>query len=94
MRALAPDLDPIIDDLIGGCHVLQQMMAGSAGQSFQVTDVDDSLSGALERLRAAHLTPSADAGELRDIFGVVESLSLIAQGLTQVDRALSGAAHH
>lgn len=94
MRALAPDLDPIIDDLIGGCHVLQQMMAGSAGQSFQVTDVDDSLSGALERLRAAHLTPSADAGELRDIFGVVESLSLIAQGLTQVDRALSGASHH
>jgi len=93
-RALAPDLDPVIDDLISGCHVLQQMMAGASPERFPVAGVDGDLSGALERLRATHLTPSADAAELRDIFGVVESLSLIAQGLTQADHALTGLTHH
>jgi len=42
-------------------------------------------------LRAAHLTPAADARELRALFGVIESLSLIAQGLAAAGKALASA---
>lgn len=93
-RALAGDLDPVIDALIARCTRLQKMVEGSTPAFSAVddtVDVDADLSAALERLRAAHLTPAADAAELRDLFGVVESLSLVGQGLAHAEGALLGA---
>ena len=57
-----------------------------------LSGIDDALSGALETLRAAHLTPAADAAELRDVFAAVEALSLVASGLAHADVALASVA--
>jgi hypothetical protein len=105
-RALAPDLDPVFDHLVRTCRGLQAALSGASmselpsrlpedtGDALAGLSVDDVLSTALEHLRAAHLTPAADAAELRDVFGLVESLSLVAQGLAQADRALAPQPQH
>lgn len=93
--ALAPDLDPVFDALVGACV---DMRARVEGRDASVPDrpglsgIDDALSGALETLRAAHLTPAADAAELRDVFAAVEALSLVASGLAHADVALASVA--
>ena len=97
--ALAPDLDPVFDVLDRACSDLRERIEGrttpvSESDRTQLSGVDDSLSAALETLRAAHLTPAAGAAELRDLFAAVEALSLVAGGLTRADVALDPAARH
>lgn len=92
--ALAPDLDPVFDVLTAACATLRARIEGRNASAWDPPDlsgVDGTLSAALENLRAAHLTPAADAVELRDLFAVVEALSLVADGLTRADVALASA---
>lgn len=88
MVALAPDVDPVVDDLVAACAALRERMQGRRTDAPDLAAIDTTLSTALERLRAAHLTPAADAAELRDLFAVVEALSLVAVGLTRAEAAL------
>lgn len=93
--ALAPDLDPVFDALVGACADLRARIEGreaSAPEPLDLSGIDGSLSAALEALRAAHLTPAADAAELRDVFAAVEALSLVASGLARADVALASTA--
>ena len=93
--ALAPDLDPVFDALLGACAALRVRVEGPDGSTPEPPDlsgIDAALSGALETLRAAHLTPAADAAELRDVFAAVEALSLVASGLARADVALASTA--
>jgi hypothetical protein len=86
--ALAPDAMPVIDDLVAACVSLRDRLAGGTGPLRSLTHVDADLSAALEKLRSTHLTPAADAAELRALFAAVEALSLIASGLARADEAL------
>jgi uncharacterized membrane protein YccC len=88
MQVLAPDLRAIIDSLVTACEGLRAVLTDPGASARHLGDVDAELSASLERLRAAHLTPAAQAGELRDLFAAVEALSLIASGLARVDAAL------
>ena len=93
--ALAPDLGPVIDVLVGACADLRARVEGRDAPASEPSDlagIDDALSAALETLRAAHLTPAADAAELRDVFAAVEALSLVASGLARADVALASTA--
>lgn len=69
-------------------------MGKGAGGGLDLGGVDAALSAALEGLRSTHLTLAADATELRDLFAVVEALSLIASGLARADVALGSPARH
>lgn len=89
MAAMAPGVDPVIEILVTACTALRARMTGGTTPSPGLADVDAALSEALEHLRAAHLTPAADATELRDLFAVVEALSLVAMGLTRAEGALT-----
>ncbi len=92
LRVIAPQLRSVLDELGAVCAAIASMLTGgSVGSVLLPGDVDHRLSVALEELRAAHLTPAADAAELRDLFGVVESLSLTAQGLAAAGSALAAA---
>ncbi len=86
--ALAPDLMPVVNDLVAACASLEDRLAGGSGPPISLTGVDADLSAALEHLRSTHLTPAADAAELRALFAAVEALSLIASGLARADEAL------
>lgn len=88
LRAMAPDLCAVIDDLVEACNDIKTASGRSPDGTELEGAVDASLSAALERLRSAHLTPSADAGELRDLFACVEALSLVAAGLARADAAV------
>ena len=93
--AVAPDLDPVVDDLISACAALSNQITGATfSPTPDLAGIDESLSAALERLRSTHLTLAADAAELRDLFAVVEALSLVASGLTRADVALESAVRH
>lgn len=90
LRAMALDLEPVLRAIDSSCASISAHLARTG--RVEVLDpvaVDADLSVALERLRAAHLTPAADARELRALFGVIESLSLIAQGLAAAGKALA-----
>lgn len=87
-RAMAADLDPVIDALMAACHGLSARLQGRESGFVDLTAVDRTLSAALEGLRATHLTVAADAAELRDLFAAVEALALIASGLARADVAL------
>lgn len=92
--ALAPELDPVFDALVGACVELRERIEGrdaSASDRPDLSGVDVTLSAAVETLRAAHLTPAADAAELRDVFAAVEALSLVASGLSRAQIALDSA---
>ena len=69
----------------------------AAAQSLEVKKMrvqqEADLSTALERLRSTHLTVTADAAELRDLFASVEAISLVADGLARANAALAGATH-
>lgn len=58
---------------------------GAAGQAARAAralePVDADLADAIERLRAAGVTPGASAGELTRLFGVINSLGVIAEGV-------------
>lgn len=90
MPAMAADLDAVIDVLVGSCAALRHRLQGEGASAPALDGVDADLSTALERLRAAHLTPAADAAELRAVFATVEALTLVGEGLTRADSALSG----
>ena len=103
-RTLAPDLDPLIAALVARCDQLRDQLgmsraarpepaavaARSGVGSGDSAAVDDALSAALERLRSMHLTFAADAEELRDLFRLLESISLTASGLSRAGAALEG----
>lgn len=91
-QVVAADLDPVFGSLAGACVSLRDRIEGHAADTIDLSGIDASLSAALEGLRATHLTLAADAAELRDLFAVIESLSLIARGLTRADVALASGA--
>lgn len=70
------------------CEATRDAVAGEPGAAGQATaaataldGVDADLERAIEQLRAAGVTPGADAAELTRLFGVVNALGVIASGV-------------
>lgn len=91
--AMGADLTPVIDELVAACRSLRGALGRQAMAPASMAEVDADLSTALERLRSTHLTVTADAAELRDLFACVEAISLVADGLARANAALAEATH-
>jgi hypothetical protein len=92
---LRPDIDSVTVRIGALCAALTAALSdpaggrdGVAGAATALETADAELRDALEAMRAKHVTPGADAAELLDLFGVVNALLVVCQGLR---RAAAGA---
>jgi len=85
---MAGDVDEVAGAIRAACEAASDAIAelpGAAEQASGAADalaqVDARLERSIEGLRAAGVTPGADAGELTRLFGVVNALGVIASGV-------------
>lgn len=85
---IRPQLDDVARRIRAACEATRDALAGQPGAAEQVARarteldaVDGDLENAIEGLRAQGVTPGADARELTQLFGVVNALGVVADGV-------------
>lgn len=87
LRVIERDLADVATRIRRACEAGADAIAARPGARDEAAraaaalePVDADLADAVERLRAAGVTPGASAGELTRLFGVINSLGVIAEG--------------
>jgi hypothetical protein len=95
---IRPQVEDVAARIRAACEATCDALAGHPGASAQVRaacdaleGVDADLTGAVEHLRAAGVTPGADARELTRLFGVINALGVVADGVRSAARAMADA---
>lgn len=96
---IRPQVDDVAARIRTACEATRDALDGQPGAAARAGDachaldrVDSDLEDAIESLRAAGVTPGAQAHELTRLFGVVNALGVVAAGVREAARPIVAAA--